>query len=115
MKKILLAISSLFLVACSEYTVKVDVSGVKINGEEVKEGSCVSYDYTFFGFGGDFPIKIKVGEEKAKEYEAEDWIVSSSGVDAADEACKEVTEEETEKEVTKKEEETEKVIRRRRN
>ena len=96
MKKILLAISSLFLlVGCSDYTVQVDVDGVEINGDEVNNGDCVEYSDAFFGLAGDFPLSIKVGDAEPTEHDAGNWIVGAEGVtEAGEEAC-EVEDEDT--------------------
>jgi len=88
MKKILLAISSLFLVAgCNNYTVKVDVSDVTINGEAVEQGACKEYDDSFFGLVGDFPLKIQIGEGEESEHDAGHYVVNAEGVKSTEEAC----------------------------
>ena len=96
MKKILLAISSLFLVVgCSTYTVKVETDGVTINGEAVENGTCESYSDGFLGLGGDFPLEIKMGDQDPVEKESGDYVVSSDGVNDATEACTPPDEDET--------------------
>lgn len=88
MKKILLAISSLFLVAgCSTYTVEVDVSDVTINGEEVEQGACEEYDDSFFGLIGDFPLTIQIGEGEETEHDAGNYVVNAEGVELTEDAC----------------------------
>ena len=96
MKKILLAISSLFLIAgCSTYTVKVETDGVTINDEAVENGTCKKYQDNFFGFGGDFDLKIKIGEGEIVEKEAGHYVVSSDGISDVEEACTPPDEDET--------------------
>lgn len=102
MKKILLAISSLFLVAgCSTYTVKVDVSDVTINGEAVEQGACEEYGDSFFGLIGDFPLTIQVGEGEESEHDAGNYVVNAEGVESTEKAC--VVEEPAEEEPTEEE------------
>ena len=109
MKKILLAISSVFLlVSCSTYTVRVDVAGVQIDGEDVKEGSCHEYSDSFFGLAGDFPLTIKVGDGDEEEYEANNYEVSADEVKETDEACEVDADEGEEGSEDDTEEETEK-------
>ena len=88
MKKILLAISSLFLLAgCNTYTVKFEQSTgdrkVTINGEEFKPkdvGYCKEYSDSFFGLAGDFPLKIKTWtSDNVKEKQANHYLVSANG------------------------------------
>ena len=80
MKKILLAISSLFLlVGCSTtYYVWVDRSGVEINKETLDENTCKEYSDSFFG--GDFPLKIEIVGKEAEEVDAGNYIIDSNGV-----------------------------------
>ena len=82
MKKILLVISSLFLVTgCGTYTVKVETNGVTINGQEIDNGKCEKYSDGFFGLaGGDFPLEIQIGDGKTEEKEAGNYVVNSNGV-----------------------------------
>ena len=88
MKTILTLLSSLFvIVSCSVYTVKVDVDGVNINGGDVKKGACQEYSDSFFGLTGDFPLKIKIGQEESVEYEANDYEVASDGVKKTNVQC----------------------------
>lgn len=94
MKKILLAISSLFLlVGCSTYNVGVkdDIQyTVEINGKEVKPGECKEYSDSLFGLLGDFPLSIKVGDREPKNYPAGNYFVTGDGddgVQSTDEPC----------------------------
>ena len=87
MKQILLTISFLLFTGCVEYTVKVEADDVEINGEGVENGKCVTYTKAFFGWLGDFPLNIKVGEEKG-EYEEGNYVVSAE-VKSTEEACEE--------------------------
>ena len=101
MKKILLAISSLFLlVGCSTYTVDVkDVKDeVKINGEVVEKESCKEYSDSLFGLFGDYPLEIQIGESDPEEKPAGNYAITADGkIEDSDEAC-EVNPEEPENE-----------------
>ncbi|MBC6415085.1 MAG: hypothetical protein GDA46_01655 [Bdellovibrionales bacterium] len=97
------ALSALTIIGCSSYTVKVNVAGVTINGQKVEEGACVRYDDSLFGLLGDFPLTITLKEE-SKDYEANDYEVTSEEVKVVDTAC-EVEEKNMENETSPEEEE----------
>ena len=87
MKQILLTISFLLFTGCVEYTVKVEADDVEINGEGVENGKCVTYTKAFFGWLGDFPLNVKIGEEEG-EYEEGNYVISAE-VKSTEEACEE--------------------------
>ena len=99
MKTILtLSIALFVIVSCSPYTVKVNVDGVKINDEDVEKGACREYSDSLFGLMGDFPINIQTeNQEKSVEYEANNYEVTSNGVQETDSQCETAEDEDTTK------------------
>ena len=84
MKKILLLLSSIGLVACSDGSF-FNGTGESVNfcGQVIPNGECKEFSDSFFGLGGDFPCKITKegggaleGLSEDDEYEVGHWVAS---------------------------------------
>lgn len=97
MKKILMLISSIFIVGCAEYTVKVEQPNVKINGTAVNNGDCVPFQTILWDFVGDFPIEVQIGNGEATEHATNNYVIAGGQVKETETACE--VEEEGEEEL----------------
>ena len=92
MKKILLFLSSVFLISCGNFTVLVKDNDVKINDEAVASGTCKEYSAGWLGIGAD-DVHYQVGEGEETHLDVGNWIIENGTATEADEAC-EVSEKE---------------------